>query len=377
MIVFDRHSLEKTVSELKSYEGKNTELISLYVSSSKKIEDVYSHLSNEYSEAKSIKSKRTRKNVRSALKSLKSRIKKFEEIPENGLVMFSGKVNTERDKFSIRTVIIDDLPYEVQSFIYSCDSEFDVEPLEGMLESKSLIGLIVLDRRNAQIGFLKRGGNIEVKESLSSLVPGKHTKGGQSQVRFERLRKEAIHKFYKKIGDRSNEIFKDELERLDGILIGGPSPSKDKFMKKDYLEYRLEDKVLGVLSVSDTKEKGLEELVERGEELIKEEKLKKERNVLNKFFNRLRKDEKVAYGINEVLKAVDYGAIDTLILSDSLDKNEELKDKLDTRDVIKEFKQKAKNKGSNVVVVSGEFDKKRQFEKGFGGVGALLRFSIN
>ena len=105
-----------------------------------------------------------------------------------------------------------------------------------MLGEKEVYGLIVIDRREAYIGFL-RGNRIEPVSGVTSMVPGKQRKGGQSSVRFQRLRLIAINEFYKKVGERASDIFlaeKDFFERFKGVLIGGPTPTKEEFEAGGY-----------------------------------------------------------------------------------------------------------------------------------------------
>ena len=75
----------------------------------------------------------------------------------------------------------------------------------------------------------------------TSTVPGKQRKGGQSSIRFERLRLIAINEFYKKVGERASEIFlneKDFFNRFKGLLIGGPSPTKEEFEEGNFLHMK-------------------------------------------------------------------------------------------------------------------------------------------
>ena len=89
-----------------------------------------------------------------------------------------------------------------------------------MLLEKKVYGLIVIDRSEATLGFL-RGKKITVIRNFASLVPSKHRMGGQSAQRFERLIEISANEFYKKTADIATESLLP-LEGLQGILIGGP-----------------------------------------------------------------------------------------------------------------------------------------------------------
>ena len=111
-------------------------------------------------------------------------------------------------------------PEPITTFVYRCDSAFYLEPLEEVVADKKSYGLIVIDRNEATVGRL-RGKSIHVIKNTQSGVMGKHHKGGQSAVRFERLIEISVHEFFKRIGGIANDAFLDDDDLL-GIIIGGP-----------------------------------------------------------------------------------------------------------------------------------------------------------
>jgi peptide chain release factor subunit 1 len=232
-----------------------------------------------------------------------------------------------------------------------------------MLETGKQIGLIVLDRRDAQIGLLQ-GSNIKEIDTLSSKVPGKHKKGGQSQVRFDRIIEEKKENFYKKISKRATEAFVKDTDNLDGILIGGPSTTRKDFVRGDYLHHEIDNKIIGQADVSDTKDNGLKELVDRCQKSISQIEDMEQKQKIDEFFKRLRKDNKVEYGLDEVKESIEYGAVETLLISEDIEDYE----------LINKLTQKTEEKGGETIMISTSRDKGNLFYEGFGGIGALLRY---
>ena len=219
-----RYEFKKTLERLAEKEGSGTELITLYIPPDKQIYDVTAQLRDEFGQCSNIKSKQTRTNVQSAISSILSRLKYYKRPPENGIAIFCGTINIGGDRTDLDCEILEP-PEPLGTYMYRCSSSFELEPLQQMLGEKEIYGLIVIDRREAYIGFL-RGNRIEPVNGVTSTVPGKQRKGGQSSVRFQRLRLIAINEFYKKVGDRASDIFlaeKDFFEKFKGVLIGGPS----------------------------------------------------------------------------------------------------------------------------------------------------------
>ena len=102
-------------------------------------------------------------------------------------------------------------------------------------------------------------------EVLTSGIPGKTRKGGQSARRYERLREAAIHEFYKRVADHANKQF---LENgIVALVIGGPGPSKEKFLKGGYLDYRLQKKVIETMDIDSSGEEGVRAILNKMTEM--------------------------------------------------------------------------------------------------------------
>lgn len=311
------YDLRRLLEELKKCRGKHTELISLYVPSSKQIFDVVSYLRNEFSQSQNIKSRVTKKNVTSAIESLMNRLKPFKKPPPNGLAMFVGHKSVSSDQTEMVAFVIEP-PLPLTTFLYRCDSLFYLDPIEGMLSEKEIYGLFLLDRRECTIGML-RGNHIELLKYMTSQVPGKHGRGGQSQRRFERSTEIAAHEWFVKCGERASEIFKNE-PNLKGILVGGSGPTKQYFVDEGYFHYELQKKIVDVFDTGYTDEYGLRELVETAGGRMADLKISQEKKVMKRFLSEVMKSEKslAVYGEPQVRRALELGIVDTLLLSEDL-----------------------------------------------------------
>lgn len=398
----ERRNLKKTIKELGEIKGRHTELVSVYIKSGYTISDMITRLKEEQGTASNIKSKTTRKNVMAALGRVVEYLKKYDKTPENGLVIFSGNVSENEGKEDIQIFPI--LPPEkLTTNIYWCDQKFVLDPLMNMIRETELYGLVILDARDANIGLLS-GKTIKPLKHIDSTVPSKTVKGGMSQHRYDRIREDAIHEFLTKVGEVANELLLKE--ELKGIVIGGPGPVKERFANGKYLNYQLLKLVLGVKDIGYTNDYGFQELVERSEDLLAESAILREKELLQRFFTGLQKDGLVTYGIDEVKRALEAGAVDTLLISEDFDwvrvkyvcqcgeqakkdvPKKRLKDikcekcgswmKPDKQEMIGMhdlLEEQALNTGAKVETVSVETNEGFQFKE-LGGVGAILRFKI-
>ena len=312
-----KYDLKRQLEELRACKGRHTELISLYIPPSKQISDVTSYLKNELSESQNIKSKQTRKNVLSAIESIMSRLKTFKQLPENGLVFFVGHKSVGADQTEMVAYVIEP-PLEIQTFLYRCDSEFYLEPIENMLAEKEVYGLLLIDRRECTVGIL-RGNRVDLLKYMTSQVPGKHGKGGQSQRRFERLTEIAAHEWFQKCGEKVSEILLNEKD-IKGVFVGGPGPTKKYFVDEEYLHYEIQNKIVDMFDTGYTDEFGLRELVSTASETMSELKIAKEKKVMKRFLKEITKGNQslALYGEDQIRKALQMGAVDTLLLAEDL-----------------------------------------------------------
>lgn len=334
---------KKQLSNLKNITGSGTELVSLYIAHDDNISEYKNRIKNEISEADNIKSKSTRKNVKSALKSILQVLQNYRQTPENGLIIFSSKENT---------FVFNNLKEPVVSSRYKCDSSFYVQPLEDLLLNKRSYGLLVITENQATIGELA-GNRVKKKKSIESNLHGKHKAGGQSAQRFSRDRKQKKKKYFKKVGKNLKNI----LDNVEGVLIGGVNITVKSFKRGDYIPHNID--VIGQFNVDHAGKSGLRELAEKSKEVISEKELNKEREKLEEFYKSLRKG-KDAYGKEAVEKYINHGRVDTLLLSDQ---NKET-----------HLAEKTEQMGGEVLYISTDFEKGEQFHKNFNGIGAILRW---
>jgi peptide chain release factor subunit 1 len=397
---------KKKLKKLAEYKGSGTQLISLYLPEKVDRSSVMNQLTEEISQSSNIKSPQTRKAVQGALKRIINFLKQIDfKLPQNGLVVFCGNVSSTAGKTDIKLLTLRPVK-DLKTKLYWCDSEFHLAPLKEMIVPTEVYALVTLDKREATLALLK-GKRYEVLGVFHSQVAGKIRAGGQSAQRFARLREEAEHDFYKRISEKMNSAFVPLGEKLKGVIIGGPGATKNYFLNAGLLDHRLKDNIIATIDTSYTDESGIRELVQKSEEALKDTELMKERKVLGDFMAEIGKDGLAAYGPKEVEEALDLGKVKSLIISEGIEwmvykfrcdrcGEEELKvvkepegfeanayrcqkckspvEILEEIDYADHMLEKAQATGAEVIVVSNETNEGEQFLKGFGGVGALLRF---
>ena len=400
-----RYEFKRQLEEMRRKTGKGTELISLYIPYDKLISDVTAQLRAEHGQAANIKSKSTRTNVQSALESVLARLRYYNKPPEGGFVIFCGTLELGGHRTTLDTMIIEP-PEPITSYKYHCDSSFYLEPLEDMLVEKKTFGLLAVDRREATVGLL-RGKVVDARKHLTSTVPGKQRQGGQSAKRFQQLRLIAIHDFYKKIGNSASEIFLTiDHKDFEGILIGGPSPTKEEFFEGEFLHHELQKKIIGLFDIAYTDESGLYELMDAASDALQDLDVVKQKRSMQRFMQELVSDSGlVAYGDQQVRANLEMGAVGTLLISEDLRQvradircqncdyvgketrayiSDDFEEKcpscgsalkiVGTVDVVDELTELCDQMGTTVEFISTDFEEGDQLMRAFGGIAAILRY---
>ena len=405
--------LKKILNTLAVKEGRGTELISLYIPPGKQISEVMNMLREEYGTASNIKSTTTRKNVQDAIVKVQQRLKLFKETPENGLVIFCGAVpQNGAGSEKIETYVI--IPPEpIHIYLYRCDSRFHTEHLQELLREKETYGILLIDATAATIAILQ-GRRLEIVREVTSGVPGKTRAGGQSARRFERLREMRLQEYFRRVGEHANEVFLP-LENLKGIIIGGPGPTKYDFEKGDYLNYQLKEKIIDTVDTAYVDEQGVKEIVDKAPEIMRKIRYIEERQIVQQFLYEIGHDTGLAtYGEEAVRKALEAGAVKTLLLSEGLDVarvkvkcsacgyeeqqtvrgpmlasfEQSLVGKpcpdckapslsvIDKQELIEDFAKLAEYTNTEVEIISDETEEGQMLKNSFGGIAAILRFKL-
>jgi len=311
------YKIRKAISELSSKEGRGTELVSLYIPPKKPVHEVIAYLRNEWGTAGNIKSDTTRNHVQDALTKTMQRLKLYRETPETGLVIFSGALPTNGPGSEVIRLNEIVPPKAVNTFLYMCDDHFHVEYLRDMLKAEKVYGILALDSNDVGIGILS-GDRMDVEDVMTSGISGKTRKGGQSARRYERGREMEITYFFNRVAEHVTRIFITD-HKVNGIIVGGPGPTKDNFLKGGYLDYRLQNNIIEVIDTSYSGREGVREIVEKSADKLENVRLLEEKKLVQKFLGEVNRSNGLAvYGLPRIVDALNRSNIDVILISDDI-----------------------------------------------------------
>jgi peptide chain release factor subunit 1 len=193
------------------------------------------------------------------------------------------------------------LPMQIQSMLV-VDSSPYIRPLARIQDEWESFTLVLLNSNYAQIYSLSLG-IIQNQKKLSKDIINRHKKGGQSQARFQRIRKGAIHKFFMEVAEALSTLADDT------IVLAGPGTAKLQF--KEILTKHLQEKIIDIVDISINDEQSL---ISESIRLIAEYEQKKSKKAIQQLKQEILKDGLAVYGLNETLKAAQNGQIELLII---------------------------------------------------------------
>ena len=302
-----------------------------------------------------------------------------------------------------------------------------------------------MDGNGTLFGVLA-GNTREVLHKFTVDLPKKHGRGGQSALRFSRLRDEKRHNYVRKVAELAVQHFiTNDKVNVTGLVLAGSADFKTELSQSDMLDQRLAAKIIKVVDVSYGGENGFNQVsvkrisqfsnpytikaIESSSDSLSNVKFVQEKRLIQKYFDEISQDTgKYCFGVDDTLKALELGAVETLIVWENLDitryvlrnaaggmtnhsfsewlgvetalleeivihvNKEQEKDRekfidkstgvemeqlVEPQSLLEWFAEKYKEFGAALEFVTNKSQEGAQFVKGFGGIGGLLRYKID
>lgn len=311
-----QHKLQKIIAYLSNKQGRGKEFISLYLPPKASTEQIAATIKKD-AECIPTKNQNEADRLQDTLKNTLKHIKQQKETPSNGLAVFAGNYQNESETEALH---IEELapPQPLTSHQVFFDDHFHLDPLRDMLRDQRVIGLIALDAKDASLA-LATSENLQPLESLSSGIPGKTGKGGQSQRRYERERDMEVTAFFHRVAEHAAKSFLED-KKATVIIIGGPGQTKEDFLKGDFLNYELKNAVLKVIDTQSACEVGLREMFEKSQDALMTMCGPQEKKTMERLLTSLYKQDGMAiYGLDPVLEGLKRGIVEVALLTDNSD----------------------------------------------------------
>jgi len=256
------------------------------------------------------------------------------------------------------------------------------------------------------------GNTCTVLQKFTVELPKKHGRGGQSSVRFARLRVEKRHNYVRKCAEAATQHFiTDDRPNVEGMVLAGSASFKNDLYNSDIFDQRLKPIVIKIVDTSYGGENGFNQAIELSKEALANVKFVREKKLLADFMQEIAKDtNKYCFGFRDTIRAMEMGALETCVVWESLEllrvelknpqteetkevymepkemaNSEFLKDEatgvvweiVEQEEFLEWLASKYKNYGCKLEFVTDRSQEGAQFVKGFGGIGGFLRYVVN
>lgn len=268
-----------------------------------------------------------------------------------------------------------------------------------------------MDGNGCLYGTLQ-GNTREVLHKFTVELPKKHGRGGQSALRFARLRLEKRHNYVRKVAEHAVMFFiSDNKCNVSGIIVAGSADFKSDLLRSDLFDPRLLKCVIKTVDVSYGMDPGFNQAIELSAECLANVKLVQEKKLLQKYFEEISQDTgKYCFMVQDTLKALEMSSVDVLIVWENLSINrivvrntstqeetvlhltpeQEKNDKhfhdavtgveleiIDRLTLVEWLANNYKSFGASLEFVTDRSQEGSQFCRGFGGIGGMLRWRVD
>jgi peptide chain release factor subunit 1 len=283
--------------------------------------------------------------------------------------------------------------------------------LNELLEDDDRFGFIIMDGNGCLYGTLQ-GNTREVLHKFTVELPKKHGRGGQSALRFARLRIEKRNNYIRKCAEIAVQLFlTDNKVNVTGLVLAGSADFKTELSQSDHFDPRLVKAVIKTVDVSYGMDPGFNQAIELSGEALANVKLVQEKKLLQRYFDEISQDTgKYCFMVQDTLQALELSSVETLIVWENLTINRITVRNTSTSEekvlhlspeqeqnaahfhdpvtgveleiierlpLVEWLANEYKTFGANIEFVTDRSQEGSQFCKGFGGIGGLLRWRVD
>ncbi len=344
-------------------------LVTLAVPPDQPIDAALERIEEEHARTEYIDADETTERVTEALERTRRVLNDYEETPENGLVVYAGVTDAETVDY-----VFDDLPSPVAHETYERSNEFETDPLDVAVDDATY-GLLVVEHGEAILGRLV-GDDVERATTLGSDRPEDNPTSGALGDRervdrefFERVAERAEVEFLGAAADEQRKSDanpgQSDVDPVEGLFVGGSSVTASEFLDGDYLDHRLQTRVVDdAFSVGDASGDGLEQLADAARDHLDAAERENVRELLEQYFAELESGDEAVSGREATEEALQYEGVDTTLAAEDLPAED-----------LRTLEQRTVSQGGEFVVVPTDVDGSDEFRER-GDVGALVRFPV-
>jgi len=218
--------------------------------------------------------------------------------------------------------------------------------------------------------------------------------------------------YVRKVAEVAVQLFvTNDKANVSGLILAGSADFKTELSQSDMFDQRLQAKIIKLVDVSYGGENGFNQAIELSAESLANVKFIQEKKLIGRYFDEISQDTgKYCFGVDDTLKALEMGAVETLICWENLDiqrvtlknhasgeekilflNSEQEKDKTHFTDqetgvemeleenmpLLEWLANNYKKFGAALEIITDRSQEGSQYVRGFGGIGGMLRYTVD
>jgi len=223
---------------------------------------------------------------------------------------------------------------------------------------------------------------------------------------------EKRHNYVRKVAETAvTHFISNDKPNVSGLILAGSADFKTELSQSDMFDPRLQAKIIKLVDVSYGGENGFNQAIELSAESLSNVKFIQEKKLIGRYFDQISQDTgKYCFGVDDTLKALEMGAVETLICWENLDvqrytlknnataetkilhlSSDQEKDvthftdketgvELELEDqmpLLEWLANNYKNYGTTLEIITDKSQEGSQYVRGFGGIGGMLRYKVD
>jgi len=166
-----------------------------------------------------------------------------------------------------------------------------------------------------------QGSNKVVLQRMPVQLPKKHGRGGQSAVRFARLRVEKRLMYQAKCCEMAvTHFISDNVPSVKGIVVAGAAQLKEEMRDSEHFDPRLKKVIITTVDVSYGMDQGFNQAITLASEALSDVKLVEEKKLISTFFEQISLDTgMIVFGVQDTMKAMQLGSLKSCMLNEEIE----------------------------------------------------------
>jgi len=125
--------------------------------------------------------------------------------------------------------------------------------------------------------------------------------------------------YFTRLANTTREYFID-IYPIKGLIVSGPGPTKEEFVNQNYLEYRLQDMIIGTIDASYSGAEGVREAFTKSTDILSNFRMVEEKLMVDKLFKQINSHSGLGvYGLADIIDYLKNNVVDMIIVTDNIE----------------------------------------------------------